>query len=100
MDAAYGMGWYFTDLDPSKCDAWTVAHCWRSLSVFDKVQYYLKFEIPDDVITHCRDHVYMTSSWDNRIKYLEGKETPKCTTSTSCIICKVIMDVKHFFGWK
>ena len=98
MDAAYGHGWYFTDLPPDKCDAWTVAYCWRSISVFSKVKCYLKFDIPDSILTYCREHVYMISTWDDRIKYLEGKQTPKCSKAP-CLICDVISKVKRFLGW-
>lgn len=98
MDAAYGHGWYFTDLAPDKCDAWTVAHCWRSLSVFEKVEYYLKFDIPDAILKHCRDHVYMITAWDNRIQYLEGKANTKCPKG-ACLACEVISKIKRFFGW-
>ena len=97
MDKAYGHGWYFTDLAPDKCDAWTVAHCWRTVSEFGKVQCYLKFDIPDELLKHCRDHVYMLSVWDNRIKYMEGKETPKCGKG-SCFVCEVMTKVKQFLG--
>jgi hypothetical protein len=98
MDAAYGHGWYFTDLAPDKCDAWTVAYCWRSLSVFQRVECYLKFDIPDDILRKCRDHVYMISAWNDQIKYLEGNSTPKCSKG-SCLACDVISKVKSFFGW-
>jgi hypothetical protein len=99
-DSSYGRGYYFTDLPPEHCDAWKVAHCWKSLSVFEKVEYYLKFDVPDAILKHCRQHVYMISTWDNRIKYLEGKVAPKCGTATSCFICKVINTVKNFLGLK
>jgi hypothetical protein len=98
MDSFYGEGWYFTDLPPNTCNAWTIAYCWRSLSVYSRVESYLKFDIPEDIPSHCRDHVYMINLWDNRIKYLEGKETPKCPKGL-CIICDVISNVKKFFGW-
>jgi hypothetical protein len=97
MDAAYGHGWYFTDLPPDQCDAWTVAYCWRSISVFSKVECYMKFDIPDGSLKHCRDHVYMLSEWDDRIKYIEGKETPKCSKGP-CILCAAISSVKKFLG--
>jgi len=97
MDAAYGHGWYFTDLSPDKCDAWTVAYCWRSLSVFTRVEYYLKFDIPDGLATNCRDHVYMLRNWDKRIQYLEGKQTPKCPQAP-CTVCGIISKVKKFLG--
>ncbi len=97
MDASYGHGWYLTDLPPDHCDAWKVAHCWRSLSVFSKVRYYLKFDVPDGVYKRCRDHVYMINTWPDTIKYLEGKEAPKCGKG-SCLVCDVIGTVKSFFG--
>jgi len=97
MDAAYGHGWYFTDLAPNQCDAWTVAYCWRSLSVFNRVEYYMKFDIPDGSLKYCREHVYMLSKWDDRISYIEGKETPKCSKGP-CIMCSVISTVRKFLG--
>lgn len=97
MDSSYGRGWYFTDMAPDKCNAWTVAHCWRSISAFSKVEFYLKFDIPEDLLKKCREHVYMTNAWNNRIKYLEGKETPKCSKGP-CFMCDVISKVKSFLG--
>jgi hypothetical protein len=97
MDKAYGNGWYFTDLAPDQCDAWTVAHCWRTVSEFGKVQCYLKFDIPVGLAKHCREHVYMLSAWDSRIKYIEGKATPKCGKG-SCFVCEVMTKVKQFLG--
>lgn len=107
MDSAYGNGWYFTDRPPDQCDAWTVAHCWRTLKVFDRVEYYLKFEIPDNLLAKCRDHVWMIgpANWNGNInsgwpvKYLEGKSTPKCGKAVSCLVCDAIKAVKQFFGW-
>lgn len=39
----------------------------------------------------------MLSAWDNRIKYIEGKETPKCGKG-SCFVCEVMTKVKQFLG--
>lgn len=99
MDAAYGHGWYFTDLSPNQCDAWTVAYCWRSLSVFTKVECYLKYDIPDDLVIRCRDHVFMISEWNDRIRYLEGRTTPTCSKAP-CFTCEVVSQVRRFFGWR
>ena len=98
MDASYGQGWYFTDHAPEKCDAWTVAYCWMSLKVFSKVKYYLKLDIPDSILKHCRKHVYMITEWSDDIKYLEGKESPKCGEG-ACLSCHMIAKVKKAFGW-
>lgn len=97
MDFAYGRGWYFTDIPPTQCDAWTVAYCWRSLSVFNKVESYLEFDVPDGLATRCREHVYMIGTWDKRITYLEGKQTPKCPKGP-CLACAIISTVKQFLG--
>lgn len=107
LDAAYGHGWYFTDRPPDKCNAWTVAHCWRRLDVFNRVEYYLKFDIPDNLLKSCRDHVWMIMypDWDGNInsywpvKYIEGRKNEACTKAVSCIVCEVISKVKSFFGW-
>jgi len=96
MDKAYGQGWYFTDRPPDKCDAWTVAYCWRNITVFEKVEYYLKFDIPDEILKHCRDHVYMLTKWDDRINYIEGSKNQECSKG-SCIDCDIIPKVKEFF---
>lgn len=97
MDASYGHGWYFTDLPPDRCHAWKVAHCWRNVVAFSKVECYLKFDIPDAIIKHCREHVYMLNTWNQQIQYIEGKDTPKCGKG-SCLVCDVITTVKKFFG--
>lgn len=107
MDAAYGHGWYFTDRPPDKCDAWTVAHCWRSLDVFQRVEYYLKFDIPDHLLKNCREHVWMIdqSDWNGNLNnrwpvtYIEGKKNQGCSKAVSCLVCDVISKVKSFLGW-
>jgi uncharacterized protein (DUF39 family) len=99
MDASYGKGWYFTDLGPNNCNAWTAAHCWRSLNVFEKVEYYLEFDIPDNLIKKCRDHVFMLNIWDQQIQYKNGGENPKCPKGP-CLKCEVISKIKEFFNWK
>jgi hypothetical protein len=97
MDAAYGKGWYFTELKPDQCKAWTVAYCWRSLDVFEKVDCYLEFDIPDHLLKKCRDHVYMLNVWYPQIKHINGGETPKCSKG-SCFVCSVIATVRSFLS--
>ena len=109
MDSSYGHGWYFTDREPATaCNAWTVAHCWRRLDIFNRVEYYLKFDVADHVLKKCREHVWMISApqWDGTIDgswpvvFLEGKKNPGCTKAVSCLVCDVIGKVKQFFGLK
>ncbi len=97
MDKAYGHGWYFTDLDPNKCDAFTIAHCWRSSKAFKKIEYYLKFQIPDHLVKKCREHVYMLDYWDKTIKYLEGNKNKECT-SAPCESCNKYSKIKNDFS--
>jgi len=109
QDAAYGYGWYLTDQPPTNCDAWTVAHCWQTvgISIFGKIECYLKFDVPDWMVKKGREHVYLIalSSWDGKlspngaIKYLEGAKTPGCSKKP-CWLCESIAKVKAFFGWK
>jgi hypothetical protein len=57
LDAAYGEGWYFTDLDPSTPDDELYYHLWRR-PVPERVKRYLVFEIDDSFLQHTRAHVY------------------------------------------
>src|SRR5574343_948981 len=61
IDSAYGDGWYFTDLDPEKCDPVILSHCWKNINVTDRIQHYLKFEINNSIVIKCREHVFMVS---------------------------------------
>ena len=99
MDVSYGSGWYFTDLAPDQCNAWTAACCWRNLSFLEKVKFYLTFDIPEKILKQCRKHVYMIPTWDNRIRYVGGSETPGCPKGP-CILCDLVSKVKRFFGLK
>jgi len=79
MDAAYGIGWYFTDLEPDTCDMAIAYHCWRNTDLLGRVQYYLKFDIDISILKRCREHVYMVTEWDkNLIKYLGGYKNKDC----------------------
>ena len=79
MDAAYGRGWYFTDIDPTKCESFIAFSCW-TLAAFNRVRCYFKFEIDASLITKCsRDHVYVVSNWDsNKIKLVDHGENRLC----------------------
>lgn len=88
MDAAYGFGWYFTDLDPDTCDMELTYNCWRNTNVLNKVQYYFKFDIDASILQKCREHVYMVRKWDrNLVKYL-GKYKNKDCPLKPCETCE------------
>ena len=79
MDAAYGAGWYFTDLDTDQCDMAVMLHCWGKTNVDERITHYLKFEIPETLLHNCRKHVYRVDNWDRtRIKYLGGGANRVC----------------------
>lgn len=79
MDAAYGNGWYFTDLDPQKCNMYVSKKCWQNTKAIYRVVYYLQWEIADQILTKCRDNVYMLNNWEEKhIKFLGGGKNTKC----------------------
>ena len=79
MDAAYGVGYYMTDLDTKKCDISVALRCWRTIKGLTKIECFLKFEVEDDIVTKCRENVYLIKNWNtDKIKFIEGKEIPKC----------------------
>ena len=57
LDAAYGEGWYFTDLDPSVPDSELYYNLWRQ-SVPERVKRYLVFDIDHSLLQNTRAHVY------------------------------------------
>lgn len=78
-DAAYGHGWYMTDLDPKTCDIAIALNCWKDKSALEKVEYYLQFEVDDSQYELCRKNVYIIANWDtNKIKYIKGEKIPNC----------------------
>lgn len=78
MDSAYGMGYYFTDLDPTKCESWLAYICWRK-PTYDRVRYFFSYEVASWLFTTCREHVYLVSNWDvNNIKLLKHGENGIC----------------------
>jgi hypothetical protein len=79
QDHTYGDGWYFTDLDPQKCDIAIALQCWQNEDAINKVQYYLKFDVDTSISTFCRENVYIVKQWDSKkIRYIEGKKIPHC----------------------
>lgn len=81
MDAAYGTGWYFTDLDPEKCDVMVIYYCWNNTSdtVLQRVEYYLKFDIDSTILKKTREHVFMVESWDRGlIKHIGSYKNRDC----------------------
>jgi hypothetical protein len=58
MDATYGTGWYFTDLDPNTSDEVISKYCWYQ-TLPERVRYYLEFDIDSALLKNTRTHVYM-----------------------------------------
>ncbi len=88
MDAAYGTGWYFTDLGPDTCEMAIAYRCWGNSNVLNRVQHYLKFDIDGSILEKCRERVYMVREWNkNLIKYLGSYKNKECP-SKPCYNCE------------
>jgi hypothetical protein len=90
MDAAYGTGWYFTDLGPDICDMVVAYNCWMNTTsaALERVEYYLKFDIDSRILKKTREHAYMVPTWDQElIKYLEGEKNKVCS-KRPCETCE------------
>jgi hypothetical protein len=57
FDAAYGEGWYFTDLPPNTRDEELYRHLWGQ-HVPQRVRCYLEFDIDGGLLQNTRLHVY------------------------------------------
>jgi len=57
LDAAYGPGWYFTDLDPNTPDSQLYYYLWRQ-PVPERVKRYLEFDIDSSLLENTRIHIY------------------------------------------
>lgn len=109
-DAAYGFGWYMTDFSESQCDGHKVAHCWQTVSqdIFQKTEYYLKFDVADHLWVLGREHVYvipstvwtgvLTENWGNDVRLIAKGKTPSCS-SAPCWLCNTVSKIKQFFNW-
>jgi len=88
MDAAYGIGWYFTDLGPDICDMAIAYRCWQDTTALYRTEYYLKFDIDAKILKKCREHVYILEKWDkDLVKYLEGQKNKSCSLKP-CETCE------------
>lgn len=86
-------GWYFTDISPRQCNVLNLAFCWRNVYAFTKNDCYLMFDVPEQLLEGCGEHLHHVSSWDQRIRLMESGETPKCTRGP-CLMCENIPKVK------
>ena len=88
MDAAYGQGYYMTDLETSKCNIAVALLCWNTVEAMPKVEYYLKFEVEDDAYEKCRENVYLIRDWDQeKVKFIDGNKSPECP-DYPCTTCE------------
>jgi hypothetical protein len=99
MDAYYGTGWYFTDLEPKNCDLFIAMACWKTEKALPRVEYCLKFDIDPLILESGRKHVFFLKNWDEKlIKYLGGEKVQDCNKKP-CLECedgeKVINSFKN-----
>jgi hypothetical protein len=87
-DSTYGLGHYFTDLEPSYCERRIASHCWQNKYMTFKVEYYLKIEIPDHIVKYCRQHVYLvTNGAISSFTVLDKGQKPLCKLKP-CELCQ------------
>lgn len=94
-DAAYGHGWYMTDLEPKTCDIAIALQCWKSKDALEKVEYFLQFEVDESLIKECRKNVFLIQNWINeKIRYIKAEKIPRCDKRPceSCDTGKKIID--------
>ncbi len=59
-DAAYGEGWYFTDLPPSTCEKILMYYCWQKGTLHRRVDYYFELQVAGGSARQVpyREHVF------------------------------------------
>jgi hypothetical protein len=95
-DKAFGRSYYFIDIDPNQCNVVNLAQTFRNVYLFSKSEYYLKFNVPEDLLIACGPHVYRVNAWDPRIQLLESGRSPQCSRGP-CVMCETIPKAKKLF---
>jgi hypothetical protein len=91
-------GWTFTDISPDNCNVLNLAFCQKNVYVFSKIECYLKFDVPENLVQKTEEHLFKVKDWDKRIQYVEGQATPKCANGP-CLMCGTIAKMKKVFGF-
>ena len=87
LDAVYGPGWYFTDLQPHMSNR-ELYKLWGNVQT-EKVQHFLEFEIDSTILEYCRPNVY-------RLPTSRLKEAHLNTKVTYSIGEKIVIALKRF----
>ena len=78
-DAAYGEGWYFTDLPPDTCEKILMYYCWQKGTLHRRVRYYLQINVVGGIASRVRDHVYFVPKNPNvSFSVVNRGSTPEC----------------------
>jgi hypothetical protein len=78
-DAVSGEGWYFTDLEPATCEKAIMVSCWRKTTLFQRIRYYLLFDIPRYAVRTVRDHIYLVPlDYGEGFHLVDHGENPEC----------------------
>jgi hypothetical protein len=73
MDAAFGPGWYLTDLPPSTSAQTVVRNNWRANVGKARARCYLEFDIDPSLLTRTGEHNYLVRKWDDKgISFIGG----------------------------
>ena len=87
VDAAYGPGWYFTDLPPETCEKILMEYCWTRPTLHQRVKYYLQIEVRGGIASWQREHVYLVpQSPYVSFAVLDHGPTPECSKKP-CYSC-------------
>ena len=88
-DAAYGEGWYFTDLPPHTCEKIRMQHCWNRTTFYQRSKYYLQIEVNGGRANWKREHVYVVPrSAYVSFTFVNGGQTPECLRKP-CRSCSI-----------
>lgn len=87
-DSTYGIGWYFTDLDPNICDMVLMDYCWQKDTFHQRVKCFLKLEVVGVSAHYKREHVYFVPA-DIGVSFniIDHGEVPECSLKP-CYSCE------------
>jgi len=86
-DAAFGEGWYFTDLGPTTCEKVLMKYCWERLTLFQRVKYYFRLQPVGAVAEWRKPYVYFVPLRANvSFTILENGPIPDCSLKP-CSTC-------------
>ena len=88
QDSTYGIGWYFTDLDPESCEKIRMHYCWQRGTLHQRVKYYFQLAVVGAIPQWKRKHVYFVPLNANvSFRIVSHGEVPECPLKP-CHTCR------------